>query len=120
MDMNTFINLSAEFARENSLDRLKVTLKKRQQDEESAWLQDQTPNQTREVSGQQAKDHNAEEDAAAEMHVKEQEKVEEVASLMEDLNNMSEADLAELLQVEEQGILGHLRLALVLPVPVVE
>ncbi|KAK3287299.1 hypothetical protein CYMTET_5183 [Cymbomonas tetramitiformis] len=92
----------AQFFTSDSLDRLKAALKKRQQDEESAWLQDQTPNQTREVSGQQAKDHTAEEDAAAELHIKEQEKVEEVASLMEDLNNMSEGELQELLQEKKE------------------
>ncbi|KAK3277493.1 hypothetical protein CYMTET_14506 [Cymbomonas tetramitiformis] len=70
----------AHFFTSDSMDRLKMALKKRQQEEESAWLQDQTPNQTRE-----AKDHNAELDAEAALHIERKNKEEEVASLIDDL-----------------------------------
>ena len=94
----------SQFFTSDSLDRLKAAAKKRQQDDELAWFQNQTPNQTRMASGKQETDQNAVVDAGAEVHSggEAKEKDKEVTSLFDDFN-MTEAELAEVLEIEAQN-----------------
>ena len=96
----------SQFFTADSLGRLKAAAKKRQQDvEEMAWMQNQTPNPTREAeSSKEETDTNAEEDAGAEVHLGEaKEKDNEVGELFNDFDDMTEADFAAVLEAEAQN-----------------